>query len=129
MTIFRGTPEEIAALKIGDVLFNFNGNRRVYNQPKSGGYASGGPIYEKHFAEATIVGETKNSWVMSLYETKVNKKTLQSSTKYADHGYFTKSGMEADIWLHEHRYRIAKLVESAGVEQLKEIARIVDYGT
>jgi hypothetical protein len=120
--MFRGKPEEIAALKVGSVLYNFDGNRRTY-QPGM----SGGPIYEKHFAPATIVGETKVSWIMDLYDAKVNKKTLESKTEFADRGYFTKSAMEADIWSHHHRYKIVREVERAGLEQLREIARIIGY--
>jgi len=124
----RGTPEEIAALKVGDTLYNFDGNRRVYKPPGPGEkYSSGGPIYEKHFLPCKIVGETKQSWIMDLYDAKVNKKTLDSSTKFADRGYFTKSGMEADIWFHEHRYKIVREVERAGLEQLREIARVIGY--
>ena len=119
---YRGSPEEIAALKIGDTLYNFDGNRRSY-KPGMGG----GPIYEKHFEPVKIVGETKQSWVMNLYQTKVNKKTLASVCKFADRGYLTASAMDADIWMHEHRYKIVREVEKTGVEQLKEIARIVGY--
>jgi uncharacterized protein (DUF488 family) len=125
--MFRGKPEEIAALKVGSVLYNFDGNRRVYKKAPGAQYSSGGPIYEKHFAPATIVGETKVSWIMDLYDAKVNKKTLDSSTKFADRGYFTKSAMEADIWSHDHRHIIVREVERAGLEQLQEIARIVGY--
>lgn len=120
--MFRGKPEEIASLKVGDVLYNFDGNRRTY-QPGM----SGGPIYEKHFAPSRIVGDTKVSWIMDLYDARVNKKTLDSSTKFADRGYFTKSAMEADIWFNANRYKIVREVERAGLEQLQEIARIVGY--
>lgn len=119
---FRGTPSEIASLKIGDTLYNFDGNRRSY-QPG----VSGGPIYEKHFLGVEIIGETKQSWIMDLYRTKVSKKTLQSAMHFADRGYFTKSGMEADIWLHNHKHRIVRAVEGASIDQLKEIARIIGY--
>lgn len=119
---FRGKPEEIAALKVGDTLFSFDGNRRTY-VPGGGG----GPIYEKHFEPVKIVGETKQSWMVDRYDAKVNKKTLASPCRYAERGYFTKSAMEADIWVHEHRHQIAREVGFAGVEHLKEIARIIGY--
>ena|ERR1700722_15390123 len=127
MTIFRGDPAEIAALKIGDTLFNFDGNRRTYQHSNGSGYSSFGSIYEKHFEPVQIIGETKISWVMKLYDAKVNKKTLESSMKYADRGYFTKGAMEAGIWFHEHRHKIANEVGRVGIEQLKEIARIIGY--
>lgn len=120
--MFRGTPEEIAALKVGDVLYNFDGNRRTYQKG-----ISGGPIYEKHFEAVKIVGETKQSWVMDRYATKVNKKTLASAMQFADRGYFTRSAMEADIWSYCHRHKIIREVERATLEQLQEIARIIGY--
>lgn len=126
--MFRGSPEEIASLKVGDTLYNFDGNRRTYKRDDTG-RASGGPIYEKHFEPAKIVGFTKVSWIMDRYDAKVNKKTLESVCQYAERGYFTKSAMEADIWLHDHRHKIAREVERAGVDHLKEIARIIGYST
>lgn len=119
---FRGTPEEIAALKIGDTLYHFDGNRRTYLK----GITSG-PVYSKHFEAVQIVGDTKLSWIMDRYSAKVSKKALESAMHYADRGYFTKSAMEADIWLHHHRHKIAREVETANVTQLQEIARIVGY--
>ncbi len=119
--IFRGSPQEISSLKVGDTLYNFDGNRRTYVNH------GGAPVYAKHFEPIAIVGETKLSWVMDRYGAKVNKKTLESATHFADRGYFTSSAMDADIWLHEHRHRIAREVGSAGVEHLKEIARIIGY--
>lgn len=119
---FRGTQEEIAALRVGDTLFNFDGSRRVYN-PGLGGP----PIYEKHFRPETIIGETKVSWLVGTAAVRVNKKTLESALHYADRGYFTKSGMEADIWLNEHKHKIVRAVGDAGLDHLKEIARIIGY--
>jgi hypothetical protein len=118
----RGTPEEIAALKVGDTLYNFDGNRRSY-QPGLGG----APIYERHFEPVKIVGETKQSWIMDRYQTKVSKKTLDSPCHYADRGYFTKTGMDDDIWLHDHRHKIVRELQRAGTAHLKEVARIIGY--
>lgn len=119
----RGTPEEIASLKIGDTLYHFDGNRRVYQPDRRGP-----PIYEEHFRPVTIIGETKLSWVVNHYNQKVNKKTLESKPSYADRGYFTKAGMDADIWNHSHRHKIvSKVRDDASIEHLKEIARIIGY--
>lgn len=124
--IYRGAPAEIAALKPGDTLYHFDGNRREYKRDEAN-RAIGGPIYEKHFDAYTIVGDTKVSWIMDRYDAKVNKKTLESVCSFAERGYFTKSAMEADIWDHDHRHKIIREVERVGVDQLREIARIVGY--
>lgn len=120
----RGTIQEIAALKVGDSLFNFDGNRRVYR--KGGG---GAPIYREHFREEEIISETSMSWIVGPQKVKVNKKTLESSMKFADGGYFTKTGMEDDIWSKDHRYKIVREVERVGAEHLRQIARIVGYSS
>ena len=123
---FRGTAAEIASLKVGDELFNFDGNRREYMRDERN-LRCGAPIYEKHFRADRIEGETSKSWIVGPHKAKVNKKTLETSLHYADRGYFTRSAMDADIWTQNNRYEIVRLVECAGVEHLKEIARILGY--
>ncbi len=110
-------------LKIGDVLYRFDGNRRVYRGRHSA------PVYEEHFASHTIVSETPRSWVTDGGGYKVNKKDLScpEAMKFAGRGFFTKAGMEADIWQHVHRHQIERSLSRASVEQLKEVARIVGY--
>lgn len=109
-------------LKIGDTLWFFSANNRVY---RAGG---GPPIYSHHFRPYTIDGETKPSWVMSNGE-KVNKKTLASagSHSYGGRGYFTAEGMAADIWDNDHRQKIIEVVRRIDVPTLKAIAKIVKY--
>jgi hypothetical protein len=123
--MMRGTEEEIAALKIGDVLYNFDSNRRVYRDRSFSG--GGGPIYAEHFTPVEIVGETKNSWVLARYAAKVNKKTLESARAHAERGYFTKSAMADDIWLNERRHKIAEAVRYCdNVNILKTIDRMLE---
>lgn len=124
--LFRGTSAEIASLNVGDELFNFDGNRREYRRGENG-IRSGAPIYEKHFRADRIEGETSKSWIVGPHKARVNKKTLESACHYADRGYFTKSAMDADIWTQNNRHEIVRLVERAGPDHLKEIARILGY--
>lgn len=114
---------EVESLGIGSTLYSFDLNRRTYD--KSGG---GPPVYEKHFEAEEIVSETKISWVMKSGG-KVNKKTLSCPTAYGFSGYFTESAMRANIWQHEHRYKIERLVGRASFEQLKAIAEIIGYNS
>lgn len=125
---YRGSPEEIAALKIGDTLWHFDGNRREYR--KGDKFGGSGPIYSKHFAPYRIVGETERSWLVGEHgKVKVNKKTLESAVQYslAARGYFTESAMQDDIWSHAHRPHIINLVRRCTPEQLRQIAAIVGY--
>lgn len=115
-------------LKIGDTVWRFDGNRRVYRQP--GTYSGGGaPIYREHFEPLKIVGETKVSWIMER-GWKANKKTLKgeaSSFEYGGRGFFTAEQLEDDIWQHEHRHGIRALFDRASPAQLKQIAAILGF--
>ena len=125
----RAASDELAALKVGDMLYSFDTNRRTYRpNPPGQSYSSGGPIYERHFEAEKIVGETKLSWVMER-GAKINKKTFSTPTSYGFSGYFTKSAMDSDIWKHSHRHKIVREVERASADQLRAIAQIVGYVT
>lgn len=93
--------------KIGDTLWCFDTNRRVYTEP--GGRA----VYREHFVPSLIVGETKISWLCrpatwpNTEPVKVKKATLQSSNgAYSPSRWFTAEAMEADIYLEANRARI-----------------------
>lgn len=121
---------DYSQLKIGDTLYSFSTNNRVY-KPSKDGFSSGGPIYREHFRAETIDGETKQSWIVGPSEKKVNKKTLACAHNgdfAAARRYFTLEEKEADIWANDHRYKITRLVEQVrNVEILRKIAEIVGY--
>ena len=113
-------------LKIGDTLYRFDGNRRVYRDRSASG--GGGPIYREHFEPLKIVGENKVSWLLER-GWKANKKSLSSAKamEYGGRGFFTADGMEYDIWQHDHRYKIRVLFDQCSPEKLKQIASILEY--
>ena len=116
--------------KVGDTLYRFDGNRRVYRR-EDDGRATGGPIYAEHFSAHTIHGETKQSWLLGINDPfKVNKATLREAGKSGFHGYqwFTEQGREDNIWVHEHRHKIVQKVErEMRAPLLREIASVVGY--
>ena len=119
----RGTTQEIADLRVGDILWSFDSNRRVYSKP---GFGGGGPIYRKHYQQETIVGETSLSWLVGEPPTKVNKKTLACRTEYGFGGYFTKSAMEDRIWIRENRPALIRVIEySHDADLLRAVAKLV----
>lgn len=109
-------------LKIGDTLYRFDGNRRVY------GNGTGAPIYCEHFEPLKIIGETKVSWILER-EWRANKKTLSSAParQYGGRGFFTAGQMEDDIWKHDHAHKIRALLERAPPDQLRKVAEILGY--
>lgn len=101
------------AFKIGDKVWRFDGNRRVYVEGNST------PIYSEHFYQDTIVGETPKSWLIHYGRVKINKKTLE--------GIYTDEQRAAMIWDKQHRYKIVREVQTCSPELLKQIAELIGY--
>lgn len=116
-------------LKVGDTLFQFDENHRVYRHDEKG-RPLGGPVYSEHFVPFTIRGETKFSWLTGYRgDIKVNKKTLRSSADrgYLPHQWYTVEERDGMLWLAEHRHKIIRRLEGATLDQLKQVAAIVGY--
>lgn len=112
-------------MKIGDTLYWFDVDRRVYDKPGMGGRT----IYAEHFRAEEIVGETKLSWLVGHWKTKVNKAKLTAAGR---HGwgptlYYTAEGRDAQIWLEGHKHEILRMVGRADAETIKKIAALVGY--
>ena len=117
---------ESEVLVVGDTLYRFDCNRRVYDRTVTGG----APIYSEHFVAEKIIGETKGCWLTAgnYRPAKVNKKTLTvAADRWGKISYFTRAGMEDQIWLHAHKHRIVRLVETSAAKKLREIAAIIGY--
>ena len=113
-------------MKIGDTLYRFDGNRRVYRDRSASG--GGGPIYREHFEALKIIGENKVSWLLERgWKAKKSNLTSAASLQYGGCGFFTADGMEDDIWLHDHKHKVRDLFEHASVVQVREVARILGY--
>ena len=112
-------------LKIGDTIYRFDINRRVY-QKDANGRATGSPIYREHFSAHRIDGETKFSWLADGF--KINKKTMHENVpNYSGHQWYTADEMEGAVWMHEHRHQIMRAIERAPITQLRQIAELVGY--
>ena len=99
----------------------FDNNRRIYPPaPKGRLWTSGGPIYREHWVRHEVTGETRMSYI-TKYGGKVPKK--------GGHGFaLTLVEVEDDVWRHDHRHRIAKLVgEIQDVELLRKVAEAAGY--
>jgi hypothetical protein len=105
---------------IGQTVYVFDINRRVYRQQK--GLGSGGPIWREHYRPEIVESETSRSWV-TKYGTKVPKKgrnpaSIAISTEEID----------ALEWVHEHRYKIVRLLEQCHEpEKIRAIAAILEF--
>ena len=99
----------------------FDINRRVYGKNK---YA---PIWREHWRRREITGETSRSWIVGEYlkhrELKIpkNPKTPQRHIAWSD------KELDQLCWLHEHRYRLCRHVESLPAAELIKVASLIGY--
>jgi len=98
----------------------FDGNRRVYGKDRFE------PIWREHWRRREITGETSRSWIVGGYpELKIpkNPKTPQTHPLVA----WSETELDQLCWLHEHRYRIIRSVESPPAAELIKIASLIGY--
>jgi len=115
-------------ITIGTRLWSFDENRRRYAPDGTG------VIYEEHFAAATVLGETKGTWIVGqegsspFTHSTVNKKTLREPAKggFSGRQWFTDTGKDSDIWAHSKRRQIVEAVRGCDVPTLKKIAAILE---
>lgn len=108
-------------MKVGDKIWRFDHNRRVY--PKTNDqYRSVPPIYAEHWVPVEIVGETSRSWIVDWFKAKVPKKGPH-------HGYaFTQKEVDDDVWVHSHCWRLREVVSVCkDADVLRKVAELVGY--
>lgn len=122
-------------LKVGSKVWVFDENHREYDPaPPGARFAKGGPIYEKHWVEAEIVGETRASWVLNRYFGKFPKKRpalggwhARTRDGFVKKVATTPQELSDDIWANSHRRHVLSLVERCNVTILREVAALVGY--
>jgi len=118
----------MSELAVGETIWRFDENHRVYDKPGIGGRI----VYKEHFVPEKITGETAQSWLVQWGERvvwKINKKTLTTAMKNGFHGaqFFTAEGMEENIWVLDHRHKIARLLEQATAANIRACGEILGY--
>jgi hypothetical protein len=119
--------------KVGDIVWVFDRNHRVYRKDASTGLSAGGPIFREHFRPVIISGETPRSWV--LYGSGVKVPKSGGDVRECGTGpygkrtvYMTPEAVDTAVYLHDHRHKIARALEMcADVAALRQIAALVGY--
>ena len=107
-------------MRIGDTLYHFDVNRRVYSKPPAGSDRIWGDIiYAEHFKALKIVGETRVSWLLE-HNYKVKKDAIGTL-------FLTQEQMSDNIWSHHHRHKIRDLLDQANAAELRTIGGILGY--
>lgn len=105
-------------LRIGSRVFIFDPNRRVYERAADGRHA-GAPIFSKCFIEVEITAETPRKW-------KTPSGDAFKKNPY-ETGFLTAQMVESKIWEKANRYKIIDKLHHASFEQLRAVAKIMDY--
>ena len=123
-------------MQIGDKVWIFDDNRRVYQDDKGNKTVS--PWFRGHFVEKYIVGETTQSWLVGYKgnmlddktNIKVNKKNLTYSigNNYGRNGklYISEEEINQKCWMEENlRIIIRKVEQCTDYEKLRKIEEIL----
>lgn len=112
----------MSTLKVGDTIWKFDQNRRVYPKAAPGRiWPDGGPIWREHWRQVEITGETRVSWLTGWGK---------CPKKGRDVGVwaFTQLEIDEQTYVHDHAYRIADAVKRCqDPNALRTIADIVGY--
>lgn len=90
-------------MKVGDTIWRFNGNRRIYQKGQSA------PVWREHWEPRLVIGQTTRSWLVG-YEYK--------PTKVPKHGAdprvwaFSEAELDRLAWVMDNRHQIARRVDT-----------------
>ena len=110
------------SLKIGDTIWLYDQNRRVY-RPKQPGeiFSSGGPIYREHWRPLVIVAENSRSWITE-HGNKCPKK--------GDHfGWcISEKELDDDCFVNDNRHKISDKIRSVNdADLLRAVAKLIGH--
>jgi hypothetical protein len=119
----------LADLKVGDTVWVFDVNRRIY--PAKGG-ATSAPIWREHWQEVRLVSETRKSFTLS-HGVWIGGKSVTKLKKSDDPTLRHKvclslEELEGQMFVHDHCYKVAEMVRK--IEDpaiLRQIIRLVGY--
>lgn len=89
--------------QVGDTVWVFDINRRIYQKPPPGKiYPEGGPIYREHWVAKKIIGETSRSWLVEP-----TWRPVKISKRGPHHGIcFSIKDVDDACWKNEHAHKI-----------------------
>jgi hypothetical protein len=123
-------------MKIGDPIWRFDENRRVYPPIKPGRlYSDGPPIWREHWEKLEIRGETSRSWLVGAAERSLNFCKKLAKDAFVDgacpRGWALSETMIDELaWVREHGYRLGIAVQHLhDYATLRKIAQLIGYET
>ena len=108
------------SVKVGDSVWVFDGNHRVYTD--SDGNRTSSPIWLYHWRERKIASETSRSWVLDYYDKKVPKVGHDPRCVC-----FSMAEVLERTWVHDNQYKIESAIRGLSAEKLREVAKVIGY--
>lgn len=124
-------------VKVGDRVWVFDENRRVYPKDERGHSTGHSPIWREHWIEHRIVGENRATFFLwsgkdhsfqtdrlSIYR-RLSKADLKSGEPLRGM-IFDEKDLDRRAWVHENAYKLSDAVRrSLNFEALAQVARLV----
>jgi hypothetical protein len=110
-------------MNIGDTVYRFDINRRVYEPPKDGNReVTSGPIWREHWRPMVVVRETSRSW---LVQGEGCVERIPKRRYDRQHWAMSPEELEQRCWVHQHAPRLARAVADADYATLKLIQAVL----
>lgn len=108
-------------LKIGDKIYYFNQNYRVYSKDNKGEC-----IYNEHFRPLYITNENEKEYIVDENYT-INKRSNLLIMYKEKTNYYTEQEKKDNVFIKENAYKLSQIVRDIdSAEKLKKIKEILE---
>lgn len=109
------------SLKVGDTVWVFDQNRRIYPKDRQGG-----PIWSEHWRPEKITGETSRSWIIGNHAWTQKKLPKKGAAPFRV--AYSQEEIDKAAWVHDNRYRLSHEIDRCeDYDTLKKVAELVGY--
>jgi hypothetical protein len=111
--------------KVGDTVYEFDGNRRVY-EPDASGHSR--IVFAKHFMPHVVVGEEGRSVLVKPVGDRWKMAPEKVGRAAFGKGKWFTEEQHADLlWEYKHRHAVIRMLERGDVSTLRRVAEMIGY--
>lgn len=108
-------------MKVGDTVFQFDQNLRVYPRNEKGN-TLGGPIWREHWRKVKVIGETSRSWIIGYSDVKIPKNKPLPWGICID-----EKELDKRAWVNDNAHKISEKMRKIPFELLATVAEIIGH--
>lgn len=117
----------IDELQVGDTIWVFDDNHRVYTKPQKG-RAWGKIIWREHWVPRTIIGETRVSFEYATRGGRKREGTIPKRGPLPSNIALSQQHIDEYEWVNRHKYRLSRDVERiTDPATLRKVAEIIGF--